>query len=70
MSRGRAKAEWGRMSSLMALIANVNKPPGARKARPDDFNPMAARRKAPPMGAKELVDTMGALLGVRRLENG
>lgn len=57
------------MSSLMALIANVNKAPGARKARPDDFNPMAARRKAP-LGAKELVDTMGALLGVRRLENG
>jgi hypothetical protein len=45
MADGRGRAEWGRMSSLMALVANINRDPKRTRAfRPDDFNPYAERR--------------------------
>jgi hypothetical protein len=40
MADGRGRAEWGRMSSLMALVANVNRDPRRRRVfRPADFSP-------------------------------
>ena len=45
MAEGRGRAEWSRMSSLMALVANVNRDPRRSRAfRPKDFNPYEARR--------------------------
>ena len=45
MAEARGRAEWSRMSSLMALIANVNRDPRRTRAfRPKDFNPYEARR--------------------------
>ena len=45
MAGGRGRAEWSRMSSLMALIANVNRDPKKHRAfRPADFNPYERRR--------------------------
>ncbi len=40
MAEGRGQAEWGRTSSLMALVANVNRDPKKHAAfTPDNFNP-------------------------------
>jgi len=45
MAGGRGRAEWSRMSSLMALVANVNRDPKKHRAfRPRDFNPYERRR--------------------------
>jgi hypothetical protein len=45
MAEGRGRDEWGRMSSLLALIANVNRDPKKTRAfRPADFNPYEARK--------------------------
>jgi hypothetical protein len=45
MAEGRGRDEWGRMSSLLALVANVNRDPKRTSAlRPADFNPYEARR--------------------------
>ena len=45
MAGGRGRAEWSRMSSLMALVANVNRDPRrTRVFRPRDFNPYERRR--------------------------
>ena len=45
MAEGRGRAEWSRMSSLMALVANVNRDPKKHRAfRPRDFNPYERRR--------------------------
>jgi len=45
MAEARGRAEWSRMSSLMALVANVNRDPRrSRVFRPRDFNPYEARR--------------------------
>lgn len=69
MARGRARAEWAHTSSLMAQLVNVNRIRG-RAAKPQDFNPMIPKKQAPPMNARELTETLGALMGVRRLDNG
>jgi len=46
MAEGRGRDEWGRMSSLLALIANVNRDPKkTRPFRPADFNPYEARKR-------------------------
>jgi len=42
MAEARSKAEWGRMSSLMALTANVHLLP-RRPLKPSDFDPYARR---------------------------
>ncbi|MBE3100137.1 MAG: hypothetical protein IMZ44_23710 [Planctomycetes bacterium] len=45
MAEARGRDEWGRMSSLLALIANVNRDPRrSRPFKPADFNPYEARR--------------------------
>jgi len=45
MAEGRGRDEWGRMSSLLALIANVNRDPKKTRAfKPADFNPYEARK--------------------------
>ena len=45
MAEARGRDEWGRMSSLLALIANVNRDPRRTRAfKPADFNPYEARR--------------------------
>ncbi len=42
MAETRGRAEWGRTSALLALIANANRDPRRTKAfSPDDFNPYA-----------------------------
>lgn len=46
MAEGRQKEAWGRTSTVLALIANVNRDPKKHRAfRPDDFNPFAPRRR-------------------------
>lgn len=48
MAEGRSRAEWGRTSSLLALIANCHRDPKKTRAyRPADFDPHAARRERP-----------------------
>jgi hypothetical protein len=49
MAEGRGRAEWGRMASLMSLVANVNRDPRRRRQpfTPDDFNPYHERRQKP-----------------------
>lgn len=45
MAEGRGRAAWDIASSVMALIANVNRDPRRTRAfRPRDFNPYEARR--------------------------
>jgi hypothetical protein len=44
MAEGRGRDEWGRMSSLLALVANVNRDPRRTRAfKPADFNPYEVR---------------------------
>jgi hypothetical protein len=44
MAEGRGRAGWGRMASLMALVANVNIDPKKHAPfQPKDFNPYHAR---------------------------
>ncbi len=45
MAEARAKENWTHTSSVLAMIANVNRDPKKSRAfRPDDFNPYAAKR--------------------------
>ncbi len=61
-------AEWGRMSHLLCLIANVNRDPKARSRAytPAEFDPHATRADA-----REVVETVsvkelkGVLLGMK-----
>jgi len=47
MAEGRAKDEWARMSTLLALFANCHRDPKKTRAfKPADFDPFA-RRPAP-----------------------
>ncbi|MCX7804796.1 MAG: hypothetical protein N3A38_06350 [Planctomycetota bacterium] len=42
MAEGRVRADWGRMSVLLALLANVHRDPKRTRAfRPEDFDPFA-----------------------------
>lgn len=46
MAEGRGKAEWGRMSVLLALLANINRDPKrSRTLTPKDFNPYYAKKE-------------------------
>ncbi len=48
MADGRSRAEWARMSALMALTANCHRDPKRSRAlKPKDFDPFA--RAAPPL---------------------
>lgn len=49
MADRRARDEWSRFSSLMALLANCHRHPKKGRAfRPQDFDPFARRRSAAP----------------------
>jgi len=57
MAESRSHAEWGRVASLMALIANVNRDPQKhRPFRPGDFDPHEARE--PDIRLKGDIDTL------------
>jgi len=44
MAEARTRQEWSRTSSLLALIANVNRDPKkTRPFKPGDFNPLQER---------------------------
>lgn len=59
MAEGRGRAEWARMSSLMALIANCHRDPRkSRPASPADFDPTT--RSARAACASEDLDEMDA----------
>jgi len=59
MAEGRGRDEWGRMSSLLALVANVNRDPKHTRAfTPADFNPYEVRR---PSGIPLTKANMGLL---------
>ena len=48
MAEGRAKDAWQHTSSLLALIANVNRDPKKTKAfKPSDFNPTLNQSSRP-----------------------
>ncbi len=57
MAEGRARDEWARMSSLMALIANAHRDPKKTRAfRPRDFDPFAKRHEPVKVGVDVLKD--------------
>lgn len=46
MAQGRGKAEWGRISVLLALLVNINRDPKkSSPAKPSDFNPYLAKKQ-------------------------
>ena len=48
MAEARERSEWGRVSSLMALVANLLRDPHkGRPLRPADFNPYVEQEKTP-----------------------
>ena len=48
MSKARAELEWQQTSSVLSLIANVNRNPmRTGPFKPDDFNPTIERRPLP-----------------------
>jgi hypothetical protein len=51
MAEGRQRDEWGRTSSLMAIIAEANrdKKKRSRPFKPSDFNPFAQHVKQEPI---------------------
>ena len=63
MAQGRQQAEWLRMSSLMCLIANVNRDPRRGRAfRPADFNPFpVAAATAAPVDMATLREAFGVV---------
>jgi len=48
MAQGHERSEWNRASGLMALVANMGRDPKRRSRpfSPDEFNPLAAPRRA------------------------
>lgn len=48
MAEARAKEKWQHTSSLLCLIANVNRDPKKSRAfKPSDFNPFETKRLRP-----------------------
>ncbi|MBM4020562.1 MAG: hypothetical protein FJ288_19965 [Planctomycetes bacterium] len=46
MAEARGRANWAQTSTVLALIANVNRDPKKTRAfRPADFNPFETRRR-------------------------
>lgn len=51
MADARQREAWGRISSVMALIANTQRDPKkTRPFRPTDFDPFATSKPAPKVG--------------------
>jgi hypothetical protein len=46
MADARQREAWGRLSALLATIANVNRDPKKRAVSPDDFNPYVEKRES------------------------
>lgn len=45
-AEGRQEHDWGLQSSVMALLANINRKKGQKAYKPADFNPLTkAKRK-------------------------
>ena len=65
MTEARSQDLWGHTSSVLALIANVNRDPKkSRPFSPKDFNPHAARRKkAAPLSVDRLANDIMKLGG-------
>jgi len=65
MSEARAQAMWAHTSSIMALIANVNRDPKrTRPFKPSDFNPLlgGAQRRGVPL-RRDTLDLLKAFAG-------
>jgi hypothetical protein len=55
MADARNRAEWGRASSIMALIANVNRDPKKGRAlKPKDFHPFYSSRRRSRVSVEQL----------------
>ena len=62
MHEGRARDLWTHTSSVLALIANVNRDTKRRKPfSPDDFNPYAERRRGRSAGMPITTDNIALL---------
>lgn len=46
MADGRRREAWQRTSSVLAMLVNVNRGKRSRAAKPSDFVPYGARRRA------------------------
>jgi hypothetical protein len=71
MAEGRSRAEWGRTSALLALIANCHRDPKKRNQpyTPADFDPHARKAAGPPakVNIKDLKhEFLGAARRARR----
>jgi len=44
MAEGKQRNDWERHSSLLCLIANVNRPPNKAAFTPDQFNPFKVKK--------------------------
>jgi cytochrome P450 len=69
MAESRSRVAWGHTSSILCLIANVNRDP--RKSRPftpDQFNPHRApkRRKGKSITVDQLAEDIMSLAGGRK----
>ena len=63
MAEAKAKHDWNVTSSVMALLAEINRDRKRRRKpfKPDDFNPYVANRSVP---VKATVEQAASLLGV------
>jgi len=44
MTLAKQQADWGRMSSLIAVLININRDPKKRAVQPHEYNPYADKR--------------------------
>jgi hypothetical protein len=55
MYEGHSRDAWGRLSNLMALVANCHRGSRRRTFRPEDFNPhLASRGRGIPLKASNI----------------
>lgn len=60
MADGKSRESWQRTSTILALIANVNKDPNkGRPFKPADFDPYASKHES--TGDKIRIDNLGLL---------
>ena len=66
MAEAKARDEWARASSILAMIANAHRDPKKTRAyRPSDFSPFEKRRKR---GIPITPDNIGVLKALVRKE--
>ena len=54
MAEGHGREQWNHTSSLMWIIAMVNRDPKkGRKPKPEHFNPYAGKRRRPKEASRE-----------------